>query len=352
MKLKALVLTVAVLAVLSAVAFWANRAQSPAAADPRIGEPLGDPTAIEKAAIVRLSDQGRTIVLTRAPDGSWLDTSYFGLPADFSKLAGFAGDLVTARIQRLVTVNPDRMARLEFKDTRIEFLDAAGRALWSATLGRSADSGGRFIRFDGEDRAYLANLNASLDTEPRDWASAQLLDLKSDDVASVEVGFDQGAPVTVMRTAKDGPWTAAPASAGHKVSADTVSSLLASLGALRFSDTSDLADPQVAAAKRHLRTVRITSFQGRTTVISMGRKPEEKMLKSGSRKAESGNARPDTMAAPEYETIPAGPVYVFITSSDKGAPINGLMQKRAFQVDEYTFTSLPQKPADLFEPAK
>jgi hypothetical protein len=329
MKLKALVVAVAVLAVLSAIAFWANRAQSPAAPDPRVGKPLGDPAAIEKAAVVRLSDQGRTILLTRAGDGSWRDTSYFDLPADFAKLSSFAGDLVAARIQRLVTANPDRMARLEFKDTRIEFLDAAGRALWSATLGKSPDSGGRFVRFDGEDKAYLASPNLSLDVEPRDWANAQLLDLKSDDVASMEVGFDQGASVTVARTAKEGPWTAGPAPAARTVNADAVSSLLASLGALRFTDTSDLADPQVGAAKRHLRMVRITSFKGQTTVVSMGRKPEEK--------------KPD---------VPAGPVYVFITSSDNKAPINGLMQRRAFQIDEYTFTSLPQKPADLFEPGK
>ncbi len=303
---------------------------------------------------MRLRDQGRTLVLTRAPDGSWLDTSYFGLPADFSKLAGFAGDLVTRRGSSGSSPRiPTASARLEFKDTRIEFLDAAGRALWSATLGRSADSGGRFIRFDGEDRAYLANLNVSLDTEPRDWANAQLLDLKPDEVASVDVGFDQGTPVTVRRTAKAGPWTARPAPGGRKVGADTVSSLLASLGALRFSDTSDLADPQVAAAKRHLRTVTITSFPGRTTVISMGRKPEEKKL-ADRQECESRlvvrDRRAQADGTQEYDTTPAvGPVYVFITSSDDKAPINGLMQKRAFQVDEYTFTSLPQKPADLFE---
>ena len=187
MKLKGLVLTAAVLAVLSVVAYRANRTAPSAPSDPRTGRPFGDPAAIGRASVIRLSDQGKTIVLTRAPDGSWRDSSYFDLPADFSKLSSLANDLVTARIQRFVTDNPDRLARLEFKDTRIEFLDAAGGVLWSATLGKSADTGGRFVRFGSEDRAYLVALNAWIDTEPRNWADARLLDLAPDGVARVEV---------------------------------------------------------------------------------------------------------------------------------------------------------------------
>jgi hypothetical protein len=53
---------------------------------------------------------------------------------------------------------------------------------------------------------------------------------------------------------------------------------------------------------------------------------------------------------PKVETIPAGPVYAFITTSDPAAPINALMKKRAFQIYDWNFTSLPQKPDELFEP--
>ena len=47
---------------------------------------------------------------------------------------------------------------------------------------------------------------------------------------------------------------------------------------------------------------------------------------------------------------PAGPVYAFIASSDPAAPVNALMKKRAFQIYDWNFTSLPQKPDELFEP--
>ena len=53
---------------------------------------------------------------------------------------------------------------------------------------------------------------------------------------------------------------------------------------------------------------------------------------------------------PKVETIPAGPVYAFITDSDAAAPVNELMKKRAYQVLDWNFSGLPQKPDELFEP--
>ena len=46
------------------------------------------------------------------------------------------------------------------------------------------------------------------------------------------------------------------------------------------------------------------------------------------------------------------PVFAVVSSSDPHAAINELMKRRAFEVDDYTFTKLPQKPAELFEAAK
>jgi hypothetical protein len=98
----------------------------------------------------------------------------------------------------------------------------------------------------------------------------------------------------------------------------------------------------------------------------LGRKPEEKKLKPPApasakpAKAKSkapldtakGTPAPTPKAPePEYETIPAGPVFVWVTSSEAKAPVNALMRKRAFQIDDYIFTGLPENPADFFEAA-
>lgn len=330
MKLKTLALAVVCLAILSAIVAWINRPVPPPPADPRVGGALLDPAVASRAATLRFSDQGKSVALTRNADGTWTVDGYFGLPADFDKLSRFIGDLTGAKIQRLVTANPELLARFEFKDTKIEAGDGAGTTIFSLDLGKTADPSGRFVRFGSESRVYLANLDTWLDTEPKNWANAQLLNLKSDDVAKVEVPFDQGGAVMAARTARDAPWASEQAPAGRRISADKIGSLLASLTALRFSDTSDLNDPQAAAARAHERVFNLTMFDGTRVTAALGRKPEEKKAKP--------------------PAVPAGPVYVFISSSDAHAPINALMRRRAFQIDDYAFTGLPQKPDELFEP--
>jgi hypothetical protein len=363
MKLKNLLIVVAVLAVLSGAAYWMNRPAAPPPSDARIGQPIVDQAAIESAAKLRLTDQGKTVVLSRQAGGTWRDDSYYGMPVDFSKLSSFIGDLTAAKLDRLITTNPQRIARLEFTGSKIELLDAKDHATWSLDLGKNGDQGGRFVRYAGEGKAYLASLNAWLDTDPKGWADAALITLKPDDVAKIELPLEDGQKVTVSRAKKDAPWAAAPIPAGQQLKTDKVTGALSSLTALRFSDSSDPADPAVAPAKAHQRVYRLTTFDGKTYSVAMGRKPEEKKLKPIDKNAkvdlsykpgDAGKPAGDAAAkppTPEYDVTPAGPVYVSVTASDSAAPVNALMQKRAFQVDEYTYTSMPQKADDLFEPA-
>jgi hypothetical protein len=374
MKLKTLIVTIAALAVLSVVAFIARRPEAPPVADSRVNQPLVDRTLIEKTQKLRISDAGKTIELARQGDGSWRVPSYYDMPADFSKLSGFVGNLTDAKIQRFVTANAERINRLEFKDTKIELLDSGEKPLLTLVLGKNNDTGGgRFVRYGDEQKAYLTNLSAWLDTEARNWANAELINLKADDIAKVEIPFAEGGPITVTRAKKDDAWNADKTPAGQKVKADKVSSTLSSISSLRFSDTAGLDDPNFSAAKANLRTFKLTTFDGKTVTIALGRKPEEKKLKppaagdkagpaalgslsdlakKDEKKEGAGEAKKDDKPlAPEYETIPAGPVFAIVTHSDASAPINSLMQKRAFQISDYTFTSLPQKADELFEAA-
>jgi hypothetical protein len=384
MRLKTLVLTIVVLAALSVAAYFIRRPAPPASNDARLNQPIVDAATVDKAAKLRISDAGKTVTLARQSDGTWRVPAYYDLPADFSKLSGFVGNLTEAKLQRLVTTSPERIARLEFKDTKIELLDPADKPLWTLTLGKTPEAGGgRFVRYDDEKKAYLANLSAWLDTEPKNWANAELVNVKSEDVAKLELSFPDASPVVLTHPKKDDPWVAEKPAANEKVKADKVTALLSSVGNVRFTDTSNLDDPNVLAAKKNLRTVKLTTFDHKTITIAMGRKPEEKKLKpptattdgkSGpaalgsvadltkkDAKSATGNKDGETPGgekkdetkplAPEYETIPAGPVYAFITHSDAAAPVNALMQKRAFQIADYAFNSLPQKPDELFEPA-
>ena len=370
MKLKSLIVSIAVLAVLAVFAFVARRPDAPAAGDARLNQPMIATALVEKASRLQVADQGRTVTLDRQPDGGWLVTSYHDLPADFQKLAGFVASLGEAQLQRLVTTNPDRIARLDFNGAKIELMDSAENELLSLALGKNPETGGgRFVRFGGESKAYLANFAANLDADSKNWANAEILRVNTDDVAKVEIPFAEGGTVTVSRAKKEDPWTAGETPDGQRLKADRVTSLLQSIGTLRFSDTAAPDDPNVAAARANLRSVKLTTFDQRTITVAMGRKPEEKKLKPPA--AADGTGGPGALGslsdltkknssevagapnplAPEFETVPAGPAFVFVTNSDASAPINGWMQKRAFQIADFTYTGLPKKSDELFEPA-
>jgi len=365
MKLKTLALVVAVLAVLSAITYVMQRPAPPPSADARIGQTLAPAATLDQAAHVRLSDQGKIVLLVKQSDGTWRVPGYYDLPADFAKLARLVGDLTSAKIQRLVTSNAERIARLEFKDTQITFLDGSDKELWSVTLGRTAENGGRFVRFGTEQKAYLANLNADVDTDAKNWADAQLLNLKVDDISRVELSFpDDNATVAVTRAKKDDSFAVEKSPDGRKLKANAVTNVLGSFATLRFSDTSEPNDPNAVSAKAHARTVKLVTFDGKTVTIAVGRKPEEKVVKAPAAPADTAKSGPAAVldadkkdAGPAKtletatETVPAGPVFAFVASSDAAAPINALMQKRAFQIAEFAFTSLPQKLDDMFEPA-
>ncbi len=369
MKLRTLFLTIAILAALSAAAYFGTREEAPPPSDKRIGQNLLDRAVVDKAAQLRFSDQGKTVTLVRQADATWRVTSYHDLPADFSKLSTFISSLTDSKLERLVTSSPDRIVRLEFKDTKIDLLDAAGKEVWTVTLGKNPETGsGRYVRFGAEAKAFLANLSAYLDTESKNWANAELISLKADDIAKIEIPFAEGGPITFSRAKKEDPWNSDKTPAGQKVKADKLSTTLSSLGSIRFSETNDLTDANAVAAKAHERLFKLETFDKKVIKVALGRKPEEKKLKPAAegqaplaslgtsadllkKSADGKPAEPAKPLTPEFETIPAGPVFVNVSHGDSTAPINALMAKRAFQIADYTFTGLPQKADELFEPA-
>ena len=373
MKIKTLVASIVVLAVLAAGAFLLQRPAPPPPADTRLNQPMVDRATVEKASKIRISDAGKNIDLIRQGDGSWKVPSYHDLPADFGKLSGFVGNLTEAKLQRLVTSNAERISRLEFKDTKVELLDASDKVVFTVTLGKNPETGGgRFVRFGDEQKAFLASFSAWLDTEARNWANAELTNIKPDDVAKIEIPFAEGGPITVSRSKKDDTWAADRTPAGQKVKSDRIASLLGSVGTVRFTDSTATDDANAVAAKANQRAFKLTTFDGKTITVAMGRKPEEKKLKPPAASADgktgpaalgsvadlakkddskSGEKKDDKPLAPEFETIPAGPVFAFVAHSDASAPVNSHMAKRAFQIAEYTFTGLPQKADELFETA-
>jgi hypothetical protein len=367
MNLRTLSLAVVVLVAACVAVYFIQRPPAPAPADPRVGQPLLAADVASAAAELDVADQGKKVTLKKQADGTWILPEYYGFPADFSKLSRFIGDLTEAKIQRFVSSRPDRLSRLEFKDASVALRDAQGKESWRLTLGKTAEGGGRYVRFGQEEKAYQANLSAWLDTEAKNWADSTLLNLKTDDIAALELGFPDGAAVKASRAKKEDAWASSDAPAGKELKPEKISSILGNFVSLRFTDTSDPADAAVAAAHAHSRTLKLTTFDGKSYTLVLSRKPEEKKPKpkpatpppapapattpAGETAPAADAAKPAETkpAEPEFETIPAGPVFANITNSDPKAPLNALMQKRAFQIGEWSYTSLPATRDELWQ---
>ena len=92
--------------------------------------------------------------------------------------------------------------------------------------------------------------------------------------------FDRAPTVVAVRAKKDAPWTAEGAPAGKKLNTEQVTQVLSTLTSLRFSETrSTPKDPAASEAAPHMRTFKLTGFDGKALTIEIGRKPEEKKLK-------------------------------------------------------------------------
>jgi hypothetical protein len=366
MKLKTLFIVVALLAVASIAVYFVRRPAPPASADPRVGQALLTTETVEKAAGLQLADAGKTVELAKDAEGSWRVVSFHDLPADFGKLSRFVKDLTDAKVERLVTSNPDTLARLGFSDTTLRLTGASGETLWSVVLGRTADGGGRFVRFADEQKAYRVRLSAWLDSTARNWADSALVGVKPEQIAKVEIGFGGNSdPVTVSREKADAPFTTSEAREGQQLRQSTLTSLLSTVANLRFTDTTAPDDADAVAARAHQRTLTLTTFDGATLTVALGRKPEQRVVKTpepdaaktgpaalvGSLtdqpKPEDGG--PAKVAETVTETIPAGPVFAVVTGDPKLAKLAAANDRLAFKISDYNFTSLPQSPADLFE---
>jgi hypothetical protein len=332
MKLKTLALAVALLAVLSAATWFAQRPAPVAAADPRIGQPLLPASVIQNAARFTLTEGDQTVTVVKGAGDTWTVPSYHDFPADIAKLIRTVDVLQEARIERLVTTSPDYIARLGFGTARLAFQDAAGKDLWALAIGKVAEKGGTFVQVPGESKAFLGNFTIYLDTDAENWTDRQLIELAPSAISALEINFpeENGLNLRFTRAKSNDPFTSPD---GRTPKQDELNNLVALHSAVSFSTTEPSDSPGAREAAPRSRALKLTTFDGHTVTLTYSQRPAPKV----ERPADQGELVP----LPE-------PVYVKVAHSDPAAPVNALMAKRAFRTQESILAGLPAKSADLF----
>jgi len=345
MKIKNLSILVLVLAVLSAITWFIKRPSPPPGLDPRTGEVLVDRDTLVSARSITLKHAGNEVTLIADGEaGEWRVAEYYDFPVDFSKLSNLAGDLQNATLLRLVTRNPDRMERLGFGSSSLTIDTGGSLPATSLEIGKAADNGGQFIRFQDEEKAYLTDLNLYLDATPKNWTQARLVDFESADVTRVEIGFSgEASRLTLEREEAGGEWQVASDHESGEVKTRELDSMLNRLSNLRFTETDEPVSDESTAARENARSIMVELFDGTRYAFEIGQRPAPPPPPV----VDGPEEDPAAELPPEPKP---GPVYVFIESNREDATVDQLMDRRSFQVSDYTFTSLPEDPSALLEP--
>jgi hypothetical protein len=342
MKLRPLLLALAVLLPVSALVWWLGRpSPAPSATDPRIGQRVADPAGLATAARVSITHAGKSIELRRGPGDTWTVTGQPALPADTSRLTRLTRDLVEPRIERLVSARPEKIATYELDTTTLTFADPADAVLLDLDLGKNIDGGRRLLRYADEPRAYAAKLDLWLDAEPSSWRDTALVaPLTAAEIASVRITFpDTALPIVVSRPDAAASWTSPATPAGQQVKSSVVANQLSSLTSLRYTDLAPKIDPGVIAAKIFPRELTLVAFDGREVKFSFGRAPEPP--------PPSPPAEGEAAATPPP---PADrPVYVSVEDPRMNPVLGEAGRTHVFVVADWVFTGLPAAVADLFE---
>ena len=116
---------------------------------------------------------------------------------------------------------PQRLAHLEFKDASIAaLLDSADKTLWTLTLGKDAEGGGRFVRFDDEKKGYQASMNLYIDATAKNWADTLLVDLNHAQKPDAPIRLDPKNPHYFLYAGKTIPLVTSGEHYGSVMNAD------------------------------------------------------------------------------------------------------------------------------------
>ncbi len=345
MKLKTLALSVSALAVITAAVLWFDRPREPSVHDdPRVGRPLVDTDVLRDLdTLVIRADSADAVTLRRDDSRGWIVAEAHEFPVDFPKLSRLVDSMREAEIRRFVTRQPVRLERLDLGERGLR-LGAGGDTALDVTFGRTSDGGGVYLQFAGDDGAYLLSNNPWLDTSADAWARKTFLEVEADDVRSIRFTWpdDRHPPLLAARDSADTPFAADAAPEGKMLDAERVTRFLNGLKTTRFNRTVARGDAEARDARPYRRTYELTLFDGSRLVFAVGRTPERE-VPAWARDDDALDWTAEESDA-EPETIPAGPVVVWLEEAPEGYPWAEPAAARAFIVADFVHDRQPAFP--------
>jgi hypothetical protein len=361
MKLKPLIISVALLGILAFVLAKLDQSESgKTPADPFADKPLITSEALENLRHIELYGTGSTPAVTlKRSAGHWRVNEQHELPANFDTLARLVQNLAEAKFVRTVTRNPERLAGLKLNERRIVLKDNNAATLLDVHIGENHSSGGIYARLGDDAAALLMNQSLWFQTTPGGWVEKQLLPgWKLEDIAAVELPF----PAPMRQLSLSRPDTSTPfmmegLPENEAIRSPEVVRFVRSLINARWTTvTPDLDQPQVVQAKENAHKLVLKHFDGSRIQFQIGREPA-RPLPAPESDEEEADSTEETANAAEETSNPSkepamsdpGPVYAFLKPEALDHPLYGTAEKLAFALPASVFETLPKSPEDLIE---
>ena len=276
---------IALTVVLSLVGFvlvWQKQSSSQAANRNGGSQLLLNELRVEDLATIRIRGAAAATEL-RQEEGGWKVESS-GWPADAQKVRELLLSLLQAQLGDEVTRNPEHHPRLELVDPeaggegtaiRLELIDQQQQPVLELLLGKSRDQGGgRFVRFVGEETAYLTPEELRVSSTEIDWMQTELFSLGDGTFTALEVNATEEENFRLKRAEETNAWQLEDMSAA-KLNAGAVNRIDQALRRLQFEEWMPETTDPVILGRQTVREVTGFLNDGRVLKLSLGSKEVE-----------------------------------------------------------------------------
>ncbi|HEX7081117.1 MAG TPA: DUF4340 domain-containing protein [Gammaproteobacteria bacterium] len=210
MTTRTLVGLVAALAVLTLLALYGQRSETPSSRNdalllPELESALAD---IDRVTVVGAG--GEAVATMRRTPEHWLIAEKDDYPADVGKIREALLGLARARIVEEKTSNPEYYERLGVRDVDTE--DARGvaitafsgdRAFPSVIVGDAAGGGYRYVRLADEPESYLVDQELDVPNSGAEWVDPTIVDIPGTRISRVTIEHPDGETVTIVKESED-----------------------------------------------------------------------------------------------------------------------------------------------------
>jgi hypothetical protein len=289
---------------------------------------LKDLKAADIAAI-RIVEPQATLTVQRK-DERWVIAERAGFPADVAKVREFVVKAIGLKVGQSEPLGEKDRARLNLdaSGTRVEFHDAAGKALGTLIVGRKyfkrevdnpekAPADGRFVGVPGEEgTAYIVgDALAQASTKSADWIDRASFQVEK--VKTLEVRYPDGGGWRIERAADNADWKLAGARPGEKLDIPRANAASYSLQLLELADVA-APDAKDTGLERPV-LVDATTLDGASFAIRVGKLAGDNYYVG----FKAANVKPDAKGAEQSKLLSP---YVLLIPKPK---LEDTLKKRA-----------------------